>query len=212
MSENRKFYGIDEDIQAILIQNGMINDLFYYQDLQERRLFLEEEVTQPVVSEIVRNILRFNQEDKGKDASERKPIMLFVSTVGGDVEAGSELIDVIMNSKTPVYTINIGFQYSMGFIIGLAGHKRFASKNAKYLIHDGYESVGNSSYKAQDRMEFNKRIEERDRQFILDRTKITPEEFNANSRIEWYMFAHEAKEKGITDYIIGEDCTLDEII
>ncbi len=28
----------------------------------------------------------------------------------------------------------------------------------------------------------------------------------------WYMFADEAKELGVTDYIIGEDCTINDIV
>jgi hypothetical protein len=30
--------------------------------------------------------------------------------------------------------------------------------------------------------------------------------------VEWYMFADEAKELGVTNFIIGEDCDIDEVI
>ena len=117
-----------------------------------------------------------------------------------------------MNSKTPVYTINLGYQYSMGFLIGLAGHKRYATRNAKFLMHDGSNFVYNSGAKAQDQMEFHKKVEGRIKQYVLSRSKVTEEEYDSKLRVEWYLFADEAKEKGFVDYILGEDCDINEII
>ena len=148
----------------------------------------------------------------GKAPDTRVPILLYVVSNGGEVDSGFELIDVIQSSKTPVYTINLGYQYSMGFLIGLAGHKRFATKNAKYLMHDGSNFVYNSGAKAQDQMEFNRKVEERVKQYILSRSNVTSSEYDSKLRVEWYLFADEAKEKGFVDYIIGEDCDIDSVI
>lgn len=106
----------------------------------------------------------------------------------------------------------VGYQYSMGFLIGLAGHKRYAMPNAKFLLHDGSNFVFDSGAKAQDRMEFNKKMESRIKDYILSRSKLTTEEYDSKYRIEWYMFSDEAKEKGFVDFIIGVDCGLDEIV
>lgn len=100
----------------------------------------------------------------------------------------------------------------MGFLIGLAGHKRFAMPHAKFLMHDGSQFIYNSGAKAQDQMEFNKRMEGRIKQYVLSRTEITSEMYDSQMRKEWYMFADEAKKFGVTDYIIGEDCTINDII
>ena len=144
--------------------------------------------------------------------ADRKPILLYVVSEGGDVDSGFELIDTIQCSKTPVYTINLGYQYSMGFLIGLAGHKRYAMKNAKFLMHDGSNFVYNSGAKAQDQMRFNSRVEERIKEYILSRGNLTSDEYDAKLRVEWYMFADDAKERGFVDYIIGVDCDIDEVI
>ena len=61
-------------------------------------------------------------------------------------------------------------------------------------------------------MEFNKRVEERIKQYILSRSSLTSEEYDSKLRVEWYLFAEEAKDKGFVDYIIGEDCDIDDII
>lgn len=205
------FYDIDID-ETTLLQSWGVNEIFYLKNIQSRKLYLTSDIDDCVIDDIVSHILQYNADDKGKPIEERKPILLYCSSNGGSIDPGFELIDVILQSKTPVYTINLGFQYSMAFLIGLAGHKRYGSKNAKYLMHDGSNFVYNSGAKAQDQMEFNKRIEERVKEYVLKMTKITSEMYDAQMRKEWYMFADEAKELGIADYIIGEDCDLDEII
>lgn len=213
MQKNRKsYYDFDIDFEGIMLESGMVDEMFRLQDLRNRKLFLTDEISQISVGDIVKNILQYNCDDKGMAAEERVPILLYVSSVGGSVDAGFELIDVIENSKTPVYTINLGYQYSMGLLIGLAGHKRFATKNAKYLMHDGSNFVYNSGAKAQDQMRFQGKVEDRIKEYILSHSKLTQEEYDANLRVEWYMFADEAKERGFVDSIIGVDCDMDAVI
>lgn len=211
---NRKekdFYDIDFD-EATVLKNWGVNEVFYLKNLKDRKLFLTCDIDDCIIEDIVSHILQYNADDKGKPIEERKPILLYCSSNGGSVDPGFELIDVILQSKTPVYTINLGYQYSMGFLIGLAGHKRYGSKTAKYLMHDGSNFIYNSGAKAQDQMEFNKRIEERVKAYVLSRSNITAEEYDSKLRVEWYLFANEAKTKGFVDYIIGEDCELDDIV
>ena len=213
MQKNRKsYYDFDIDFEGIMMESGMVDEMFRLQDLRNRKLFLTDEISQISVGDIVKNILQYNCDDKGMAAEERVPILLYISSVGGSVDAGFELIDVIENSKTPVYTINLGYQYSMGLLIGLAGHKRFATKNAKYLMHDGSNFVYNSGAKAQDQMRFQGKVEDRIKEYILSHSKLTQEEYDANLRVEWYMFADEAKERGFVDSIIGVDCDMDAVI
>lgn len=206
------YYNIEIEIDKALIDAGLVDELFYLKDLKQRKLFLNADVDQFSVFDIVKHIMQFNKEDKGIPVENRNPILLYVTSNGGEVDAGFELIDVIQSSKTPVYTINLGYQYSMGFLIGLAGHQRFAMPNAKFLMHDGSNFVYNSGAKAQDQMEFQRRIEERIKAYILSRSKITSEEYDSKLRVEWYLFADEAKEKGFVDTIIGLDCDINEII
>lgn len=206
------YYDIEISIEKSLIEGGMVDELFYLKDLKQRKLFLTSEIDQFTVADIVKHIMQINKEDEDVDPKHRRPILLYVTSNGGEVDSGFELIDVITNSKTPVYTINLGYQYSMGFLIGLAGHKRYATANAKFLMHDGSNFVWDSGMKAQDRMDFNRKIEARIKQYVLSRSTVTSEEYDSKLRVEWYLFADEAKEKGFVDYIIGEDCDINEII
>lgn len=211
-THRRGYYDIEVSIEKSILEGGMIDELFYLQDLKQRKLFLNTDIDQFSVADIVKHIMQINREDKGVSPEKRQPILLYLTSNGGEVDAGFELIDVILNSKTPVYTINLGYQYSMGFLIGLAGHKRFATRNAKFLMHDGANFIYNSGAKAQDQMEFNKRIEGRIKQYVLSHSKVTEEEYDGNLRVEWYLFADEAKDKGFVDFIVGEDCDIYDIV
>ena len=151
--KNSDFYDIEFD-EATVLKNWGVNEVFYLKNLKDRKLFLTCDIDECIIDDIVSHILQYNADDKGKSVEERKPILLYCSSNGGNVDPGFELIDVIRQSKTPVYTINLGYQYSMGFLIGLAGHKRYGSKTAKYLMHDGSNFIYNSGAKAQDQMEF----------------------------------------------------------
>lgn len=208
----KTYYDFVFDTETVLIENGMIDDLFYLKDLKQRKLFLNSEVSQFSVHELVKHILQINREDAEIPPSERKPILLYIASRGGEVDSGYALIDAIETSRTPVYTINLGFEYSMAFLIGLAGHKRFAFPNSRFLMHDGSTFIYDSGAKAQDQMEFNKKGEARIRQYVLAKTKISAEMYDERQRTEWYMFADEAQRLGVVDHIIGKDTPVDTVI
>lgn len=200
------------DLENILIENALIDDLFYYRDLKDRKMYFYEVVNDANIFPIIRNIMNINKQDKKIPIEDRKPIMLYISTPGGDIESGLSLIDAIMASKTPVYTINVGDNYSMGFLIGLAGHKRFTFKNSRFLLHDGFEYIYDSASKVEDRKKFTNALDNRLKNYVLSRTKITAQKYARNRRKEWYMFAEQAKELGVVDYIVGEDVELEDIL
>lgn len=211
-TQQKGYYDVEADIVLDEVDGARLAEVMYLKDLKQRKLFLNDEVSSVSAIEVVHHILQFNAEDKGIPIEQRKPILLYVTSIGGSVDAGYALIDTILCSKTPVYTVNLGWQYSMGFLIGLAGSKRFAVPNARFLMHDGSSFVYDSGAKAQDQMEFQKRVEERTRSYVLSRSCLTPEEYDAKFRVEWYLFADEAKRYGFTDFIIGLDCAMDEVV
>ncbi len=192
--------------------NYDLGDKFQLEDIKQRKLYINYYIDETLLNEITYHILRFNTEDKGKNIEDRQPILLYCTSNGGSVVDGFSLIDIILESKTPVYTINIGYQYSMGLLIGLSGHKRFATKNATYLLHDGQNFMYNSSAKLKDAMKFEEQREQKIKDYVISRSKLTSEEYDKNYRVELYMYSQEAKEIGFVDYIIGEDCDIDEII
>ena len=73
------------------------------------------------------------------------------------------------------------------------------------LLHDGYVALATSEAKtAADLMLFNSTIDEKIRQFFLDNTDITAEEYDLHARHQWFLFADEMLEKNLIDRIIGQ--------
>lgn len=211
MSEMNSYYKDDLDIE-VLVQGCGLDEFFRYKDIQSRKFFLDCDVDNITVADIVHHILQINCEDKGTDPDKRAPIIIYISSNGGEVDAGFQVIDAIESSKTPVFTVNLSNAYSMGFLIALSGHKRYAMKNAKFLMHDGSNFVYGTGAKVQDQMEFQKRVDDRIRDYVISHSRLTPEEYDAKLRVEWFMFADEAKEKGFVDEIVGVDVGIDVIV
>lgn len=213
MKKEKGYFDIDADFEALVdLGRSSIEEVLLVKDMQQRKMWLNEGIDITTVAGTIHNIYQYNSEDNGIPVEKRKPILLYLSSNGGDIDAGFALIDAIQTSKTPVYTINTGYQYSMGFLIGLVGAKRFAMPNATFLMHDGSNFIWTSGSKAQDQAEFNRRVEARVKQYILDHSQLTAKEYDKKQRVEWYLFASEAKEKGFVDQIIGVDCDIDSIV
>jgi ATP-dependent Clp protease protease subunit len=213
MKNTRGYFDIDAEYEALLVTDrSSLEEVMMVKDMQQRKIWLHDEIDIETVSGAIHNIYQYNREDADLPVEERKPILLYIASNGGSVDAGFALIDAIQTSKTPVYTINTGYWYSMGFLIGLAGKRRFAMPNATFLMHDGSNFIWTSGSKAQDQADFNRRVEARVKQYILDHSTLTSKEYDKKQRVEWYLFADEAKEKGFIDQIIGVDCDIDTVV
>ena len=190
-----------------------ITDLNYMEDRKGRRLFLNQDIDASVIDQFVYEILRYNREDKGKPIEERTPIKLYISSMGGSVIDGFGLIDAIITSKTPIYTINQAICASMGFLIFIAGHKRYTMPHAEFLMHDGSNMAYGSTAKMKDCMDFELgEIAAMTKEYIINHTKISDKTYKEKYRIEWYFLPETAKEYGVADFIVGKDCDIDEII
>lgn len=74
------------------------------------------------------------------------------------------------------------------------------------LIHDGYVALAAAESKtAADIMSFNNEIDEMIRQFFIDNTYLTAEEYDKHARHQWFLFAPKMKERNLIDKIIGVD-------
>jgi ATP-dependent Clp protease, protease subunit len=196
-----------------IVYNYCYEDNFTEEDICNRRLYLNSEVDGTAVDNIAYHIMRYNRLDKGIPKEERKPIVLYINSPGGSVSDGYGVIDAMLTSETPVYTVNMAMCASMAFLIFIAGAKRYSFKHSEFLMHDGSTMGFDSTAKMKDRMEFETiQLEKMTKNYILSRTKISEEIYNKKYRCEWYFLADEGKEIGTVDFIIGEDCSIDDIL
>jgi ATP-dependent Clp protease protease subunit len=173
-----------------------------YQRYQNREIYLNDVVDDWVIDDIVSAIYEYNSADTDIPVEERKVIKIYVNTNGGAIDSCMALLGAMRTSKTPIHTIVQGKAYSAGSLILLAGHHRVAYQESVILIHEGYMGFSNASSKARDYVEFTERQEEKIKQFILSKTKITSEQYDEKYRKEWYMLAEDALALGIVDEII----------
>ena len=196
-----------------------LSEYLALQDQQDRQIYLNTAINycdgmivvcnSSNADEIVQLILEYNREDKGKSPEERQPIRLYIDSPGGDAIGGFAIISAIKVSKTPVYTINIGQWSSMAFLIGICGHRRFSLPNMTFLMHDGDLLAAGSTNKAQDKMKFNERYEnEVIKAHVLKHGKISSIEYDALSRVEYYMLPEDALERGFIDEIVTDIDTI----
>ncbi len=106
----------------------------YYKNLKNRILWLDSDVDAGWL-EFIRNILAWNEEDKGKPVDARQKIRLILHSYGGDLDVNNAFIDVIRSSKTPIWAINLGQACSAACFISIACHRRFAFPNATSAAH-----------------------------------------------------------------------------
>lgn len=145
-----------------------------------------------------------NDEEEKQKNYERKPIHFYINSSGGYVDDMWSLIDIILSSKTPIYTYCTGYAMSAGFQIFLAGHKRFISKHAKLLYHQ----ISGCNWGKYMDMKQDFKDTERDQneiiKYILTKTKIPKEKLDEviEKKIDWYIYSDEAIKLGIADEII----------
>lgn len=200
-----------ELLQALTGTNDLYTELMR-ENLDKRILVFNDGVDENVVENYILYILKWNAEDKDLPIEKRQPITIYLSCPGGNCFDGFNMVDVIMNSKTPIRGIVFSLAASMGYHILLACHERIAFKNSVLLQHDGQVGIQNSTSKARDTMRFFDSMEARTKDYVLAHTAMTEEFYDKIYDQEYYMYADEAKKLGCIDKIIGEDCDIDEIL
>ena len=140
-----------------------------------------------------------------------EPVTLIMNSSGGSVSDGFFLAHYISQYSKPLNIIIPGYACSMAAIILAGGGKnenviRSCFPCSYALLHDGYVALAASEAKtANDIMTFNNQIDEKIRQFFIDNTDISEEEYDTHARRQWFLFADEMKEKNLIDRIMGQD-------
>ena len=109
----------------------------YSRLLNDRIVFLGEEVTRDSANLVIAQLLHLESQDPDKDIS------LYIDSPGGDVYAGLGIIDTMNFIKPDVSTICVGMAASMGAAILACGAKgkRLALPNSMVLIHQPSSGV-----------------------------------------------------------------------
>lgn len=195
-----------------LKDNDEIYTTIVKEHLNQRKIILNEDIDDNIIENICLMIMQWNKEDKRLPSDCRKPIYIYINSDGGDVISGSQVLSSISTSTTPVITIGFAKCASMGSYILAAGHKRYCFPNTIVLYHDGQTGYVSSSNKGKDIQKFYDNLEKRMTDFMIEHSNMSAEFLEEIKDREYYMFAEEAKERGIVDGIIGQDIELDSLL
>ena len=166
--------------------------------LNDRIIFLGEEVNATTASLVVAQLLYLEAQDPDKD------IHFYINSPGGSVTDGMAIYDTMQYVKCDVSTICIGMAASMGAFLLAAGAKgkRLALPNAEIMIHQ--PSAGTQG-QITDMAIHLKRLEiikKRMNQILSDNTGKPLEVVTADCERDNFMSAEEAKEYGLIDKVI----------
>lgn len=181
-----------------------------YMDMKERIWWISGEIESNEIIECVRFIQAMNREDTAANipVDERKPIRICIFSNGGDLIATLMLIDAIKASQTPVYTVNMGEALSGACIILMCGHKRYALRHSRSLIHSGSSGIQGDYEKMEAAMDDYKALIAEVKNIVLNNTTIPVSVYSKKRSKDWYQYADDQIKYGIVDNIIE---SLDEI-
>ena len=166
--------------------------------LNDRIVFLGEEVNATTASLVVAQLLYLEAQDPDKE------IQFYINSPGGSVTDGMAIYDTMQYIKCDVSTICIGLAASMGAFLLSAGAKgrRLALPNAEIMIHQ--PSAGTQG-QITDMAIHLKRLEiikKRMNHILADNTGKPLEVVTADCERDNFMSAEEAMEYGLIDKVI----------
>ena len=166
--------------------------------LNDRIIFLSEEVNDTTASLIVAQLLYLEAQDPDKD------IDFYINSPGGSVSAGMAIYDTMQYIKCDVSTICIGMAASMGAFLLAAGTKgkRYALPNSEIMIH---QPLGGTQGQATDILIHARHIEKTRNTLntiLAERTGQPIEKIELDTERDNFMSAKEALEYGLIDKVI----------
>ena len=158
--------------------------------------------------ELIKTIISFNLAEKDIPVEELKPLVLWIFSFGGDSFQCSALCDVIEASRIPIITVCMGVAMSSGFLIFLAGKRRYAFSQGSFMVHQGEAVLSGSADMIQQAQDNYRRTLDQMKEYILKHTSIDPKLFKKNKLKDWYLSAQEAADLGVCKVITS----LNEIV
>ncbi len=170
----------------------------YSRLLEERIIFLGEEVNETTASLVVAQLLFLEAEDPEKD------INLYINSPGGSVTAGMAIYDTMQYIKCDVSTICIGMAASMGAFLLAGGTKgkRMALPNAEIMIHQPLGGAQGQATEIEIAAKHILQTKEKLNKILAENTGKSYEEVAADTERDNWKTAEEAMTYGLIDKVI----------
>lgn len=171
----------------------------YSRLLNERVIFLGEDVNQHTANLVVAQLLHLAHLDPEQD------IKLYINSPGGSVYDGLAIYDTMQYIKPDVQTIGIGLQASMGAFLLSSGAKgkRVALPNSRIMIHQPSSGtqgkVTDQEITLRESIYLKKRLNE----ILAKNTGQTVRKVEKDAERDYWMSATEAKQYRLIDQVVA---------
>ena len=172
----------------------------YSRLLNDRIVFLSDEVNDVTASLVVAQLLYLEAQDPDKDMS------LYINSPGGSITSGMAIYDTMNYIKCDVSTVCIGMAASMGAFLLAAGAKgkRFALPNSEIMIHQPLISGGLTGQTTDIKIYSDHLVatKEKMNRILSERTGKSYEQVCADTERDNFMTAQQACDYGLVDKVI----------
>ena len=168
--------------------------------LNDRIIFLGEEVNATTASLVVAQLLYLEAQDPDKD------IQLYINSPGGSVTDGMAIYDTMQYVKCDVSTICVGMAASMGAFLLSSGAKgkRIALPNAEIMIHQPSAGTQGQITDMAIHLRRLEVIKKRMNRILADNTGKDVETVTRDCERDNFMTAEEAVAYGLMDKVITQ--------
>ncbi len=168
--------------------------------LNDRIVFLGEEVNDTTASLVIAQLLYLEAQDPDKD------IQFYINSPGGSVTAGLAIYDTMQYIKADVSTICVGLAASMGAFLLAAGAKgkRLALPNSEIMIHQPSGGFRGQATDIQIHAENILRVKDNLNKILAENTGKPIDVVKAACERDNFMTANEALEFGLIDRVISK--------
>lgn len=170
----------------------------YSRLLNDRIIFLGEEINSVSANLVVAQLLHLESQDAEKDIS------LYINSPGGEVYSGLAILDTMNFIKPQVSTICVGMAASMAAVLLSAGAKgkRFCLPHSKIMIHQPSGGAQGQQTEIEIVAEEIKKTRRELNQILSDASGQPIEKVQADTERDNYLTAEEALDYGLIDRII----------
>ena len=170
----------------------------YSRLLNDRIIFLGEEINSVSASLVVAQLLHLESQDAEKDIS------LYINSPGGEVYSGLAILDTMNFIKPQVSTICVGMAASMAAVLLSAGAKgkRFCLPHSKVMIHQPSGGAQGQQTEIEIVAEEIKKTRRELNQILSDASGQPIEKVQADTERDNYLTAAEALDYGLIDRIV----------
>ncbi|HBJ18225.1 MAG TPA: ATP-dependent Clp endopeptidase proteolytic subunit ClpP [Clostridiales bacterium] len=170
----------------------------YSRLLNDRIIFLSDEVNDTTASLIVAQMLYLEAQDPDKD------IYFYINSPGGSISSGMAIYDTMNYIKCDVSTICVGMAASMGAFLLSSGAKgkRFALPNAEIMIHQPLGGMQGQASDIKIHADHILKIRDKMNTLLSEQTGKPLETIRKDTDRDNFLSAEEAREYGLIDKVI----------